>query len=131
MSLQDIKDREKIDRKRAVGDNMNGEKRAEEKLDMRKVDVFNLRDYLKYKDAIQNDKDLKDVFPGDYPIKQLLLLKEEAERKGDTDKIKEIESELFKMKSYLNDNNRFNIPICCKLCWWFNIEQRCVLYATR
>ena len=27
-------------------------------------------------------------------IKQLLLLKEEAERKGDTDKIKEIESEL-------------------------------------
>ena len=23
-----------------------------------KVDVFNLRDYFKYKDAIQNDKDL-------------------------------------------------------------------------
>ena len=84
MSLQDIKDREKIDRKRAVGDNMNGEKRAEEKLDMRKVDVFNMRDYLKYKDAIQNDKDLKDVFPGDYPIKQLdlfnkLLQKENQE----------------------------------------------------
>ena len=32
-------------------------------------------------------------------IKQLLLLKEEAERKGDADKIKEIESELFQMKS--------------------------------
>ena len=80
MSLQDIKDREKIDRKRAVGDNMNGEKRAEEKLDMRKVDVFNLRDYLKYKDAIQNDKDLKDVFPGDYPIKQLDLFRQTFEK---------------------------------------------------
>ena len=84
MSLKDIKEIEKIDRKRAVGDNMNGEKRAEEKLDMRKVDVFNMRDYLKYKDAIQNDKDLKDVFPGDYPIKQLdlfnkLLQKENQE----------------------------------------------------
>ena len=75
MSLQDIKDREKIDRKRAVGDNMNGEKRAEEKLDMKVSDLSKSR------------------------IKQLLLLKEEAERKGDTDKIKEIESELFKMKS--------------------------------
>ena len=75
MSLQDIKDREKIDRKRAVGDNMNGEKRAEEKLDMKVSDLSKSR------------------------IKQLLLLKEEAERKGDTDKIKEIESELFQMKS--------------------------------
>ena len=80
MSLQDIKDREKIDRKRAVGDNMNGEKRAEEKLDMRKVDVFNLRDYFKYKDAIQNDKDLKDVFPSDYPIKQLDLFRQTLEK---------------------------------------------------
>ena len=32
-------------------------------------------------------------------IKQLLLLKEEAERKGDADKIKEIDSELFQMRS--------------------------------
>ena len=80
MSLKDIKEIEKIDRKRAVGDNMNGEKRAEEKLDMRKVDVFNLRDYLKYKDAIQNDKDLKDVFPGDYPIKQLDLFRQTFEK---------------------------------------------------
>ena len=67
-----------------VTDNMDGEKNAETKLGMRKVDVFNLKDYLKYKDAIQNDKDLKDVFPGDYPIKQLdlfnkLLQKENRE----------------------------------------------------
>ena len=41
-----------------------------------KVDVFNLRDYLKYKDAIQNDTPLKDVFPGDYPVMQLDLFKE-------------------------------------------------------
>ena len=32
-------------------------------------------------------------------IKQLMLLKEEAENKGDTDKVKEIDAELFKMRS--------------------------------
>ena len=32
-------------------------------------------------------------------IKQLMLLKEEAEAKGDFDKIKEIDAELFQMKS--------------------------------
>ena len=32
-------------------------------------------------------------------IKQLMLLKEEAESKGDTDKVKEIDAELFKMRS--------------------------------
>ena len=80
MAKVDIMEIEKIDRDRKTGDNMDGEKRAEEKLDMRKVDVFNLRDYLKYKDAIQNDKDLKDVFPGDYPIKQLDLFRQTLEK---------------------------------------------------
>ena len=70
-----------------VQDNMDY-KSSKEKMQegnrIEKVDVFNLRDYLKYKDAIQNDKDLKDVFPGDYPIKQLdlfnkLLQKEKQE----------------------------------------------------
>jgi len=32
-------------------------------------------------------------------IRQLMLLKEEAEAKGDFDKIKEIDAELFQMKS--------------------------------
>ena len=41
-----------------------------------KVDVFNLKDYLKYKDAIKNDTPLKDVFPGNYPVMQLDLFKE-------------------------------------------------------
>ena len=44
-----------------ITDNMDGEKRADDKLNMRKADVFNMRDYLKYKDAIQNDKDLKEI----------------------------------------------------------------------
>ena len=49
-----------------------------------KVDVFNLRDYLKYKEAIKNDTPLKDVFPGNYPVRQLeifqQLLAKEQER---------------------------------------------------
>ena len=58
-----------------VTDNMDGEERANEKLNIEVSDLSKSR------------------------IKQLLLLKEEAERKGDNDKIKEIESELFQMKS--------------------------------
>ena len=58
-----------------VVDNMDGEKSAIKKLNIEVSDLSKSR------------------------IKQLLLLKEEAERKGDTDKIKEIESELFQMKS--------------------------------
>ena len=66
-----------------VQDNMDY-KSSKEKMQkenrIEKVDVFNLRDYLKYKDAIQNDKDLKDVFPGDYPIKQLDLFRQTLEK---------------------------------------------------
>ena len=58
-----------------VVDNMDGEKNAIKKLNIEVSDLSKSR------------------------IKQLLLLKEEAERKGDADKIKEIESELFQMKS--------------------------------
>ena len=70
-----------------VQDNMDyksAKEKMQEKNRIEKVDVFNLKDYFKYKDAIQNDKDLEDVFPGDYPIKQLdlfnkLLQKENQE----------------------------------------------------
>ena len=66
-----------------VQDNMDY-KSAKEKMQegnrIKKVDVFNLRDYFKYKDAIQNDKDLKDVFPSDYPIKQLDFISSVAYR---------------------------------------------------
>ena len=54
--------------------------KMQEENTIKKVDVFNLRDYFKYKDAIQNDKDLKDVFPGDYPIKQLDLFRQTLEK---------------------------------------------------
>ena len=80
------KDTDKVTEKNGmrVTDNMDGEKRADDKLDMRKADVFNLRDYLKYKEAIKNDTPLKDVFPGNYPVRQLeifqQLLEKEQER---------------------------------------------------
>ena len=66
-----------------VQDNMDYKSEKEKMQEgnrIEKVDVFNLRDYLKYKDAIQNDKDLKDVFPGDYPIKQLDLFRQTLEK---------------------------------------------------
>ena len=43
-----------------------------------KVDVFNLRDYLKYKEAVKNDN-VKDVFP-DTPIKELDMFRELLEK---------------------------------------------------
>ena len=58
-----------------VVDNMDGEKSAEDKLNMKVSELDKSR------------------------IKQLMLLKEEAESKGDTDKVKEIDAELFKMRS--------------------------------
>ena len=58
-----------------VVDNTDGEKSAEDKLNMKVSELDKSR------------------------VKQLLLLKEEAESKGDTDKVKEIDAELFKMRS--------------------------------
>ena len=58
-----------------VTDNMDGEKSAEDKLNMKVSELDKSR------------------------VKQLMLLKEEAESKGDTDKVKEIDAELFKMRS--------------------------------
>jgi len=62
-----------------VQDNMNYKSEKEKMQEgnrIKKVDVFNLKDYLKYKEAIQNDTPLKDVFPGNYPVMQLDLFKE-------------------------------------------------------
>ena len=58
-----------------IVDNMDGEKSAEDKLNMKVSELDKSR------------------------VKQLMLLKEEAESKGDTDKVKEIDAELFKMRS--------------------------------
>ena len=51
---------------------MQGENR------IKKVDVFNLKDYLKYKDAVKNDN-VKDIFP-DTPIKELDMFRELLEK---------------------------------------------------
>ena len=57
-------------------------KSAKEKMQegnrIKKVDVFNLRDYLKYKEAVKNDN-VKDVFP-DTPIKELDMFRELLEK---------------------------------------------------
>ena len=58
-----------------IVDNMDGEKSAEDKLNMKVSELDKSR------------------------IRQLMLLKEEAESKGDIDKVKEIDAELFKMRS--------------------------------
>ena len=58
-----------------ITDNMDGEKSAEDKLNMKVSELDKSR------------------------VRQLMLLKEEAESKGDTDKVKEIDAELFKMRS--------------------------------
>ena len=64
-----------------VQDNMDY-KSAKEKMQegnrIKKVDVFNLRDYLKYKEAVKNDN-VKDVFP-DTPIKELDMFRELLEK---------------------------------------------------
>ena len=70
-----IKEEEKKKNGMKIVDNMDGEKNAIKKLNIEVADLDKSR------------------------IKQLLLLKEEAERKGGADKIKEIDSELFQMRS--------------------------------
>jgi hypothetical protein len=54
---------------------MDGEKSAEDKLNMKVSGLDKSR------------------------VRQLMLLREEAESKGDSDKVKEIDAELFKMRS--------------------------------
>ena len=76
-----------------IVDNMDGEKNAEKKLNMKVTDNMDGEERANEKLNIE----VSDLSKS--RIKQLLLLKEEAERKGDADKIKEIESELFQMKS--------------------------------
>ena len=41
-----------------------------------KTDVFNLKDFQAYKDAIKNNKNLKDVFPPNYPVRQLEIFQQ-------------------------------------------------------
>ena len=70
-----IKEEEQKKNGMKIVDNMDGEKSAEDKLNMKVSELDKSR------------------------VRQLMLLKEEAENKGDTDKVKEIDAELFKMRS--------------------------------
>jgi hypothetical protein len=70
-----IKEEEQKKNGMKVVDNMDGEKSAEDKLNMKVSGLDKSR------------------------VRQLMLLREEAESKGDTDKVKEIDAELFKMRS--------------------------------
>ena len=70
-----IKEEEQKKNGMKVVDNMDGEKSAEDKLNMKVSELDKSR------------------------VKQLMLLKEEAENNQDFDKIKEIDTELFQMKS--------------------------------
>ena len=70
-----LSDKILLDLKKSAVDNMNGESRANDKLNMKVSELDKSR------------------------IRQLMLLKEEAESKGDTDKVKEIDAELFQMRS--------------------------------
>ena len=69
------------DESKKVQDNMDY-KSEKEKMQgenrIKKVDVFNLKDYLKYKDAVKNDN-VKDIFP-DTPIKELDMFRELLEK---------------------------------------------------
>jgi hypothetical protein len=70
-----IKEEEQKKNGMKVVDNMDGEKSAEDKLNMKVSGLDKSR------------------------VRQLMLLREEAESKGDSDKVKEIDAELFKMRS--------------------------------
>ena len=64
-----------------VQDNMDyktEKEKMQDKNTIKKVDVFNLRDYLKYKEAVANDN-VKDVFPNT-PIKELDMFRELLEK---------------------------------------------------
>jgi hypothetical protein len=68
-----IKEEEQNKNGMKVVDNMDGEKSAEDKLNMKVSGLDKSR------------------------VRQLMLLREEAESKGDSDKVKEIDAELLKM----------------------------------
>ena len=61
MSLKDIKDREKIDRTRAVGDNMDGEKKAKEKLNMKMADLSDKMNTSQINEYLRRAKSGEDV----------------------------------------------------------------------
>ena len=67
------------DESKKVQDNMDYKSEKEkmkEENRIEKTDVFNLKDFQAYKDAIKNNKNLKDVFPPNYPVRQLEIFQQ-------------------------------------------------------
>jgi hypothetical protein len=85
MALKDMKEIEKIDRQRAVGDNMNGEERANKKLNMRTADLsdkMNITQINKYINAYQAGDPVKDLIPPGLTKSELIQLQKLADKRS-------------------------------------------------
>ena len=85
MSKVDIMEIEKIDRDRKTGDNMDGEKRANEKLEMRTADLSNkmsITQINKYISAYQSGDPVKDLIPPGLTKSELIQLQKLAEKRS-------------------------------------------------
>ena len=80
-----MKEIEKIDRQRAVGDNMNGEERANKKLNMRTADLsdkMNITQINKYINAYQAGDPVKDLIPPGLTKSELIQLQKLADKRS-------------------------------------------------
>ena len=85
MSKVDIMEIEKIDRDRKTGDNMDGEKRANDKLEMRTADLSNkmsITQINKYISAYQSGDPVKDLIPPGLTKSELIQLQKLAEKRS-------------------------------------------------
>ena len=85
MSKVDIMEIEKIDRDRKTGDNMDGEKRANDKLEMRTADLSNkmsITQINKYISAYQSGDPVKDLIPPGLTKSELIQLEKLAEKRS-------------------------------------------------
>jgi hypothetical protein len=85
MAKVDIMEIEKIDRDRKTGDNMDGEKRANDKLEMRTADLSNkmsITQINKYISAYQSGDPVKDLIPPGLTKSELIQLQKLAEKRS-------------------------------------------------
>ena len=85
MSKVDIMEIEKIDRDRKTGDNMDGEKRANDKLEMRTADLsdkMSITQINKYISAYQSGDPVKDLIPPGLTKSELIQLQKLAEKRS-------------------------------------------------
>ena len=85
MAKVDIMEIEKIDRDRKTGDNMDGEKRANDKLEMRTADLSNkmsITQINKYISAYQSGDPVKNLIPPGLTKSELIQLEKLAEKRS-------------------------------------------------